>query len=232
MDPTLITLITLVASGLVLLAGALAIHAFSTARLLGATGPTPMADVTGMLQEVRGTVVADERKVAPLSGRSCVYWRVLVEEQRRTRWETVLEERDGVLIVLDDGTGRVHLDPRPCEPVVTAAGRVRTGIFAYPSPEWTDLMARLGGAVSTPATPFLRWREEVFDAGDTLTAIGEARPSEQEGWVIVAADGTLLLSDRDDTQVLRQHRRKGRRWALVALIGAVVAGWGAFSVLG
>lgn len=231
MDPNLLLLLTIAACVMLLVGGGLAVSAFSTARLLGATGPTPMAEVTAMLQEVRGTVVAEDRKVAPLSGRSCVYWRLLVEEQRRTRWESVLEEHDGVPIGLDDGTGRVRLDPRAADPVITAAGRVRTGIFAYPSPEWTDLVARLGVTPRSPSTPFLRWREEVLDGGDTLTAIGDAQ-QDVEGWSILPADGQLILSDRDDTQVVRQHRRNGQRWAFVALGGAVIAAWGAVSLLG
>ena len=231
MDPNLILILTIVGAATLLVGGALAANAFATARLLGATGPTPMAEVTAMLQEVRGTVVADERKSAPLSGRSCVYWRLMVEEQRRTRWESVIEERDGVPIALDDGTGRVRLDPRAAEPVVTAAGHVRTGIFAYPSPEWTELVARLGVTSRAPSTAFLRWREEVLDAGDTLTAIGDAQ-QDADGWAIVPAEGQMILSDRDDSQVVRQHRRRGQRCALVAIGGAMVAAWSAFSLLG
>lgn len=231
MDETILTAATVAGAGFAAVGGVLAANAFSTARLLGATGPTPLAELTPILHEVRGTVVADERRTAPISGRSCVFWRLLVEQQRRTRWEVVLDQRDGVVLWLDDGTGRARLDPREAEPVATAAGRVRTGVFAHPSPEWTDLLARVGTPAREPSTPFLRWREEVFEAGDTLTAIGRAREFEG-GWEIVPEQQQFVLSDRDDAQVVRQHRRNGRRWAGIAAGGAALAVWGLSSLFG
>lgn len=217
-------------SGVAVVGGVLAGNAFSTARLLGSTGPTPMSELSAALHEVRGTVVAEASRTAPMSGRSCVFWRLLVEQQRRTRWEVVLDQRDGVPLFLDDGTGRVHIDPREAEPVATAAGRVRTGVLPHPSPEWSDLVARLGAPEREPSTPFLRWREEVFEVGDALTAVGKASPAEG-GWELGPIEGTLVLSDRDEAQVVRQHRRNGRRWAGIAFAGLLVAGWGALSLV-
>lgn len=231
MDDSILTAASVVGAGATLVGGVLAANSFSTARLLGATGPTPMAELSARLHEVRGTLEAEESRVAPLSGRTCVFWRLLVEEQRRTRWDTVLEQRDGAPAFLDDGTGRVRIDPREAEPVATAAGRVRTGVFAHPSSEWTDLVARLGGQARTPSTPFLRWREEIFEAGDTLTAIGKAQQVDGV-WEIVPEQDQFILSDRDDAQVVRQHRRAGRRWAGVAAGGAALLAWGATSLFG
>lgn len=231
MDQTILTAAAVTGAGVTLVGGVLAANAFSTARLLGATGPTPMAELSPMLHEVRGTVVAEEARTAPLSSRPCVFWRLLVEQQRRTRWETVLDQRDGVVLWLDDGTGRVRLDPREAEPVATAAGRVRTGILANPSPEWTELLARLGAPARPATTPFLRWREEVFEVGDALTAIGRAQAIDG-GWEIVPDQQQFVLSDRDDAEVVRQHRRNGRRWAGIAAAGGALAVWGASALLG
>lgn len=230
MDPTILYAATIAGSGATLAGGILAANAFSTARLLGTTGPTPMAELTAMLQEVRGTVIGEESRTAPVSGRSCVFWRLLVEQQRRTRWEAVLDQRDGAQIWLDDGTGRVRIDPREAESVATSTGRVRTGVFATGSPEWADLVGRVGTPENAPTAPFLRWREEIFEVGDTLTAVGRAAETEG-GWELGPDEGQLILSDRDDAQVVRQHRRNGQRWALIALAGLGVGAWGAWSLL-
>jgi hypothetical protein len=206
-------------------------RAFWTARLLSGSGATPMTELSEGLQEVRGTPLAEGAVTAPLSGRPCLHWRLLVEQQRRTRWETVLDKRASVPFWADDGTGRVRVDPAEAEVVVTAAARVRTGVFAHPSAEWSEVVARVGEPQNPPVLPFLRWREEFLEAGDVVTVVGRAVRDDEGAWAIVATEDAFVVSDRDDADVVRHHRRLGRRWALSVGAGTVVLGWGLWSLL-
>lgn len=208
-----------------------AARGFWTVRLLGGSGATPLTELQPGLQEVRGTSLADGVVTAPLSGRPCMYWRLQVEQQRRTRWETVLDRHEAVPFWVDDGTGRARVDPGEAEVVVSAAARVRTGVFAHPSGEWSELVERMGPADAPPVHPFLRWREEYLEAGDVLTVVGRARESEG-GWAIESDGETFVVSDRDENEVLRHHRRVGRRWAVLAVFALLVLGWGVWGLIG
>ncbi len=222
-------LVLLVGSGTVIGCFAQAARAFWTTRLVGASGPTPMVELSEGLHEIRGTSLAEGGVTAPLSGRACMYSRVVVEQLVRTRWETVVERRDAVPVWVDDGTGRVRVDPSEAEVVISGASRVRTGIYAHPSAEWADVAARIGELAAPPSQAFLRWREECLDAGDVLTVVGTAHREAGGGWVIEGSAGSaFVVSDRDDADVIRHHRRVGRRWALggvAALIASALVGY-------
>lgn len=221
---------TIAGGALASVGGMQAVRAFWTARLLGTTGPTPLADIEAGLQEVRGTTLAEGALITPMSGRPGMYWRLLVEQQRRTRWETVLDRRDQVPFWIDDGTGRARLDVTHAEVIIANTSRTRAGVFQFPSAEWTDLTTRLGAADTPPIAPFLRWREEYLEAGDVVTAVGDAR-REGEGWRIAENQVAFMVSDRDETEVIRHHRRLGQRWLLGVLAGAGIAAWGLWGIL-
>lgn len=200
-------------------------RAFWTVRQLSASGPTPMSELSPGLHEVRGTSLAEGGVTAPVSGRACMYWRVVVEQLERSRWETVVDRREGVPVWIDDGTGRVRVDPTAGEVVVSGASRTRVGVYTHPSAEWTDIAGRLGTLAMAPTQSFLRWREEFLDPGDVVTVVGTAGRDEGGGWEISGAtrDG-LVVSDRDDAEVIRHHRRLGWRWSAGAGLAALVLG--------
>lgn len=82
---------------------------------------------------VIGEVAPTARAViAPLSGRSCVYYRVRVSEliarpgigARHLRdWRPLIDEQRGVGFVLDDGSGRIAIDPADAAIELTTATR-------------------------------------------------------------------------------------------------------------
>lgn len=217
------------ASGAVgtLAAAAMAARAFGNARLIASMPPTPIAKLDPGLHEVRGTLAGEGDLVSPLSQRPCVYFRLLLEQRRRNRWETVVDLREARPCALADGSGRVRVDLGAAEVVVAAAQRVRSGVFAVPSAELTELLERLGPVPRTnePAGPFLRWREEVLGAGDVVYAVGTASRDE-DAWALGAEEGPYVISDRDEAEVIRHQRRAGRRWAAIGIGCAAIATWG------
>ncbi len=226
---------------------ALATRAFGNARLLASMPPTPTAALEPGLHEVTGTLLGTNGLEAPLTGRPCTFYRLLLEQRRRNRWETVLDEREALPGVLGDGSGRVRLDLAVADVVVASTERVRTGVMAVPSPELTALLAKVAPPAAPPAGPFLRWREETLSAGDRVCVVGtawleDADPTDEstdegggsvgEGpsgaWTIGAtADAPFLVSDRDGAEVIRHQRRAGRRWVAVGILSLAVVAWGA-----
>lgn len=201
------------------------VRAFGTARLLAATGPTPMAELAAALVEVRGTTDSASTVTSPWSGRPGFYVRFLVEQQRRTAWETVIDRRASAPISVDDGTGRVRVDPALAEVVVAAAARVRTGVFAHPSDEWSQVVSRFGAPEVEPQVAFLRWREEVLEPGAIVTVVGRARRGD-DGWEVGPDPEGFVVSDREEADVVRHHRRLGWRWAGVLVVALAVGAWG------
>lgn len=210
---------------------AFAARAFGNARLLAEAAPTPVAELDDGLHEVAGTLQAEGELHAPLTGRPAVFYRLLLEQRRRNRWETVLDQRAALAGAIGDETGAVVLRLDDADVVVASPDRVRTGIFAVPSPELDALLARVAPPSIPPAGPFLRWREEILLAGDRVFAVGTAKGGEA-GWALHAGEGApLLVSDRDEAEVVRHQRRAGQRWAAIGLVAVGVTLWGGWGLL-
>lgn len=229
--PDLTTITTLTTGTIVTgVAGWLSFRAFADARLLAEIGATPMGELTDGLHEVRGAVKAPNGVSAPVSSRPCVGWRIVVEQQRRSAWELIYDKREIGPFTMSDGTGEVQVSPETAELVLARTTRARNGVMPIASPEWTALTAQLGEPLAKPTTPFVRWREESIEDDDVLTAIGNIARSESGPWALAAEN--LLLSDRDDADVVRQQRRKGQRHALWAIAGSAVLVYGIWALLG
>lgn len=211
----------------------LAARAFGNARLLAEAAPTPVAELDEGLHEVAGRLQAEGESelVAPLTGRPAVFYRLLLEQRRRNRWETVLDQRAALPASIVDDTGAVTLRLDDADVVVASPDRVRTGIFAVPSPELDTLLARVAPPSTPLAGPFLRWREEILLAGDRVFAVGTAQGGDT-GWALGTGEGALLLvSDRDEAEVIRHQRRAGQRWAAIATVALGAVLWGAWGLL-
>ncbi len=198
----------------------LAVRAWNVARLISSTPATPIADLDAGLHEVKGSFQGEGRLTSPLSQRPCLYWRLLLEQRRRNRWETVLDRKEAVPCWLDDGGGRVVLHPTEAQVVVSGRERGRSGIFGVPSAELDELLTRVGERPEGIGGPYLRFREEVLDAGDRLYAVGTVKPREGEGggWDMRPEGDVYVISDRDETEVVRQQQRAVRRWGAVGVV--------------
>ncbi|MDP2313324.1 MAG: GIDE domain-containing protein [Pseudomonadota bacterium] len=225
------SLIAGVGIGATVVSVTVAVRAFGNARLLAEATPTPIAELDEGLHEVAGRLQADGVLYAPLTGRAAVFYRLLLEQRRRNRWETVLDQREARPGTIGDDTGTVTLRLDSADVVVASPDRVRTGIFAVPSAELAALLGRVAPPENPPAGPFLRWREEILLAGDRVFAVGTTQAGES-GWAFqVGAETPLLVSDRDEVEVVRHQRRAGQRWAAVGLVGLLMALWGGWGLL-
>lgn len=205
----------------------LSARAFGNARLVASMPPTPIERLDPGLHEIKGVLVAEGSHVAPISDRPCAYVRLLLEQRRRNRWETVLDLRRADAAALEESGARCAIDLSQADVVVAAPQRIRTGLFPVPGDELEALLGRLDGVAleAQPAGPFLRWREEVLLPGDTLYAVGTARRAEDGEWSLQSEDGPFVVSDRDEADVVRHQRQAGRRWAAIGLGSVVALAW-------
>ena len=210
--------------------GVLAVRAFGNARLLAEAAPTPVNALEEGLHEVAGRLEATDALRAPVTGRACLYCRLLLEQRRRNRWETVLDQKESVATRLTDDTGALDLALDATDVVVSSPDRVRTGVFSVPSAELTELLSRVTAPSAPPAGPFLRWREEILLPGDRVFAVGVT--TAQHGvWLLGAGDSPALVSDREEVEVVRHQRRAGQRWTAVGLLGLAALVYGGLGLV-
>lgn len=92
---------------------------YQFARVIRDTAPEPVRSVSMGRTEVRGRVVPDERVYdQPFTEGRCVYGEYEVEEYRESSddddsksWETIGSGTFGVPFYIDDGTGRILVEP-------------------------------------------------------------------------------------------------------------------------
>jgi hypothetical protein len=162
----------------------------------------------GVLVKLTGALVlGDDCLTSPLSGRVCAGFRALVEPVRGPR---LAEEARFASFVLDDGTGKVRVDPARAIVDVTLdhVWHART----LDAEDLFDLELFLATHVDAATLPSegratLVYREGTLSPGETVTVVGVLslppheerspyRDASRERVVGGAADAPLLVSDR------------------------------------
>ncbi len=150
---------------------------------------------------------------APVSGRPCAAWRIIVRERRGSgknkRWVTLVEEGDSRDFVLEDESGRAIVDGTLVELALDFDSRGGTGFFSSPNPYLEQFLHERG--IATKGIVFdktLQFREGALEAGERVTVAGsgawENDPSQRgQGYrdvgkllrVGAMSDGNLLATD-------------------------------------
>ena len=122
------------------------------------------------LVEVTGKVTGPYTIVAPLSGEDCFYYRTMAWQQSsRASWKTAAEETLATPFYLDDGTGKLMVDPRGAQtdlvPVVSEE-------YAGSVPDYSRrFLSRHGISAEDP----VKLEESCIHAGDVLFILGTLR---------------------------------------------------------
>lgn len=121
--------------------------------------------------------VLGEQLQGPLTGRRCVYYIAMVEEQRSTGrstyWRTVAQESRGVPFVLEDGTGRAIVDPNGAQVALDFDGNSKSGTFNNADPVQEQFLARHGQkSQGWVFNKTLRYREAMIEVGETVAVLG------------------------------------------------------------
>lgn len=115
---------------------------------------------------------------APLSGRTCAYFCVHVEQHRSgsndgDNWSTLIREEKGVDFIIDDGTGRALVDVAAAKTVLTIDHKTESGSFDDATPqEEAFLNAHSEESKGWLFNRRLRYREGVLEAGEEVAVFG------------------------------------------------------------
>lgn len=156
---------------------------------------TPTSSIADLFEgpgEVEGTAVELGKTLeAPISQKPCLAFHFRVKEKRvrrdsdgdrRTTWRTLVDDKQGVLFGIDDGSGIAAVNPNRAEVVLDRERRTRSGFFDNAPPH---LEATLNGryGVSTKTWIFnkdLRYEEFILEPGERLYVLGEVSRSSPE----------------------------------------------------
>lgn len=118
---------------------------------------------------------------APLSGRACAHYDVIVEEQVRSgkssHWRTIAHEHASRDFVVEDTSGRAIVQTAHFEATVELDHHQRSGFLNDASPELEALLARHGRSTTGlfGMNRTIRYREGVLEPGEEVAALGRAR---------------------------------------------------------
>jgi len=139
---------------------------------------------SGSYASVIGELVLDHKPLfAPLTGRACAGYEVLVERLIETatgeRWLKVVHEWDIQAFAVDDGTGRAYVDPKGAMISIVGDHRTMTGKFGEPDDRHLAFIekqdARVFSLIGEDSK--LRYREGVLEAGERVAVIGRGTVS-------------------------------------------------------
>jgi len=165
---------------------------------------------------------------APLSGRACAAWQVVVEEYRGTakhgRWVEVIRETKAVPFTLSDVTGTAFVDPQGGTVVITVDRESKTGLLDDPAAAEQRFMQRHGrDSDGLLLDKPLRYTEGILEEGEDVAVLGHGARSHHESVPASLHQGgyrTQALGQRleiraprelpfvisDDLEVVRQRR--------------------------
>lgn len=135
--------------------------------------------IEGERARVVGEVELIGSLVAPLSARTCGYWRVIVQERRggkNKRWVTLVDEHEGVDFFVRDGANKALVKTIHSQAVLEQDAGYSSGFLNDATPELEAFLSQRGH--STQGWVFnkdMRYREGVIEAGETVAVVGTGR---------------------------------------------------------
>jgi hypothetical protein len=168
----------------------------------------------GTLVRVVGRArAASEPMLAPLTGRACVYYKVVVDHRTDVGsnyyvrgWRPFVEEERGAPFVIDDGTGAVSVDPAGAELALDFDRRTTTGAFHGADERQQAFMAAHGEKTKGwLKTKHYRYREAVIEVGEAIAVVGRVgRDTTGAHALATTSDAQLVITD--DRAVTRGDR--------------------------
>lgn len=187
----LIVLIVLAVVGVFAILRYLGSDKYAVRKSLESTARTSIRELReGTLAKIEGKVATIGAPLrAPLSGRACVAWEVVVEENtggKNSHWVERVHEREARDFVIDDGAGLAHVRSRDMKMVATVDSEQRSGFLNDPTPALRAFLEARGIAPEGMLfNKTLRYREGVFEPGERVAVLGavvmEDDPTREQG---------------------------------------------------
>lgn len=162
------------------------------------------------LREVKGRLEG-KGLVSPLAKKECLLFDLHVEEYRKSgksgHWRTVIRDLKCDELWLDDGTGKLRLEPAGAELLLEVDQRQKSGTFNDATPE-VEAMLREYGKSSTGFVfnKSMRYAETVLEHGDAVYALGPVFKSGDT--CVMRKDGkeVFLVSDWPEEKVEKHFK--------------------------
>lgn len=120
--------------------------------------------MVGTARDLRGTLTA------PLSGRACLYYMVVVKSVEPSGARDLFTESKGIAFALEDTSGSAIVDPARASVVLAFDYRDEVSLPDLPSPAQRALLLRNGH--SPDRSDQLRFVEAVLSIGERTTVVG------------------------------------------------------------
>lgn len=190
---------------------------------------TPWADIgeapTGVDIRLSGQLAFydDKSLTAPLSGRRCSAWRILIEEEYRggdsSSWKKVVDEQESVDFLLIDDTGRARIESMHITLIADYDAKGGGDTFREVPKELSAVLAKRGVKAASwwSRQHNFRYRESALVEGELVTIAGCGRwendPGQQSGYRGTAkvfrvgplSSGLLVVGD--DPALAPDHKR-------------------------
>jgi hypothetical protein len=161
---------------------ALVLYFSRDARIKRAIRNATLATTQGFqdrtIGKIHGTLrYLDEPLKAPLSGRLCAYYEVLVEEYRSNgksgSWHEIICERQSQDFLVEDETGMARVTMQGAEVAVVKDSHRASGTFKAATPDLEAFLARHGrSSKGWLFNKSLRYKEGVLAAGELVAVCG------------------------------------------------------------
>ncbi len=168
------------------------------------------------IAKVRGEVkFVKEPLTAPLSGRACAHYRVVVEEQRKSgksrSWHTIIEEEQSSNFLVKEGSHYALMDHKNRKSYLVPDAKYDSGFLNDATPHLEAFLNKYGhkseGFFGMNKT--IRYREGVLEEGELVAVTGLGRWMDAASFnldletdkilVLVAPEGDeIYLSDDPD----------------------------------
>ncbi len=188
-------------SGALALAGAglAGWYGFLCLRLKRRVENTPTSRIRSLamgMVEVKGKAIRSYALVSPMTQLPCVFYRLTkYKRANNNEWRlSHVTSSGGVPFLLDDGTGRVEIDPAGCR----VSARTRT--------EGSD---GVGGLIGYCSESDEKWVEEVIVEGTLLYVLGFAALKPRQGPTLAERKVAALRKLKQDPASLSKYDRNG-----------------------
>jgi hypothetical protein len=119
-----------------------------------------------------------EPLISPLTGRSCAYYEINVEQYRsgsnnNGHWYSIIRESQGQDFMLEDGTGHAIINPIGAQMVLTIDSHTKSGSFDDPTDlERNYLISHGREGKGWVFNKKIRYREGILEANESVAVLG------------------------------------------------------------
>lgn len=200
------------------LVGFIAYKGFVNWRKLRLIRNTPTSKIRSLAMgtvEIKGEVrkgLEDLILEAPFSGDKCLFYKYEIEEfrgtGRRKRWDTIDEGQIGVRFWVDDGTGKVIVDPEGAELELPYDNEIRVDSEEEETQEIREFLGRndISGPGGILADNDRRYKEYYVTPGEYVYVFGYASTEtlENKDYPVIKEDERqemFMISDKSEKRL-------------------------------